>query len=177
VAADNVARLSLLSETVANVDFPDFFRTEYKLLVRFALSLGASPDLAADVAQTAFERALGAWDTIHYPRAWLRRVTQNELTRLYRAAARETLTDSPPDRSGAVSAAVAVELRTQARDVTAVLAALPPVQRSVMAWYYDGFADAEIAGELGITTDAVRQARSKARRKLRQSFGEGGDGT
>jgi RNA polymerase sigma factor (sigma-70 family) len=159
------------------MDFPDFFRTEYTPLVRFAMSLGADPDRAADVAQTAFERALEAWDsnTIRYPKAWLRRVTQNELTRLYRAAGRESLTDAPPEGSGAVSAALGAELRSQAREVTAVLAALPPGQRDVMAWTYDGFSDAEIGRELGITAEAVRQARSKARRKLRRSFRQGGD--
>jgi RNA polymerase sigma factor (sigma-70 family) len=157
------------------MDFPDFFRSEFKSLVRFAMSLGADPDLAADAAQTAFERALEAWDTIRYPKAWLRRVTQNELARLYRAAGRESLTDAPPEGPGAVSAALGAELRSQALDVTAVLAALPPGQCSVMAWTYDGFTAEEIARELGITAEAVRQARSKARRKLRQSFRQGGD--
>jgi DNA-directed RNA polymerase specialized sigma24 family protein len=87
-----------MSDTVSRVDFPDFFAAELKSLMRFARSLGADPELTADVAQTAFERAFPVWDTIRYPRAWLRRVAQNELTELARKAARETLTDSPPER-------------------------------------------------------------------------------
>jgi RNA polymerase sigma factor (sigma-70 family) len=159
-----------MSGTVSGVNFPEFFAAELKPLMRFARSLGADPELAADVAQTAFLRAFPVWDTLQYPRAWLRRVAQNELTELARKAGRETLTDSPPERAGAVSAAMAVELRAQSRDVLTVLAALPPKQRQVMAWSYDGFSAAEIARELGDTPETVRQSRSKARKSLRRSL-------
>jgi RNA polymerase sigma-70 factor (ECF subfamily) len=156
------------------VDFPEFFSQERRPLVRFVMSLGADADLAADIAQTAFERAFPIWDTIAYPRAWLRRVSHHELIRQARTAARETLTDTPPDRSSAISAALAVELHAQTRDVLAALASLPPKQRLVMAWSYDGFSDTEIACELGDTPAAVRQNHSKARKKLRRAFGQMG---
>jgi RNA polymerase sigma-70 factor (ECF subfamily) len=158
------------SETVANMDFPEFYARERTPLVRFVMWLGADADLAADVAQTAFERAFPLWATIQHPRAWLRRVSRNELIRLSRTAARETLTDAPPDRSAAISAALAVELRAETRDVLAALAALPPKQRLVMAWAYDGFSDGEIALELGDSPAAVRQNHSKARKKLRRAL-------
>lgn len=170
MAADEAWDSAVLSETVAGVDFADVFMTEQIPLMRFVISLGASPDLAADVTQTAFERAFPVWDTIQFPRAWLRRVAQNELTRVARQSARETLTDTPPERSSAVSAAIAVEQRAQAQDVLAALASLPPKQRQVMAWSFDGFSDAEIARELGDTPEAVRQNHSKARKKLRRSI-------
>jgi RNA polymerase sigma factor (sigma-70 family) len=170
VAAGDTRDASVLPGTVTNVDFPECFAAERKPLVRFVRSLGADPELAADIAQTAFERAFGMWDTIEHPRSWLRRVAQRELAEVARKARREKLTDSPPERSGAVSAAMAVELRAQSRDVLAVLAALPDKQRQVMAWSYDGFSAGEIARELGDSPEAVRQSRAKARKKLRRAF-------
>jgi RNA polymerase sigma factor (sigma-70 family) len=170
VAAGEARSASVLPGKAAHVNFPDFFAAERKPLVRFVTSLGADPELAADIAQTAFERAFGVWDTIEHPRGWLRRVAQRELGEAARKADRERLTGSPPDRAGAVSAAMAVELRAQSREVLAVLASLPEKQRQVMAWTYDGFSAAEIARELGDSAEAVRQSQSKARKKLRRDF-------
>jgi RNA polymerase sigma-70 factor (ECF subfamily) len=161
----------VLPGKAGHVDFPVFFAAERKPLARFVRSLGANPELAADIAQTAFERAFRAWDTIDHPRAWLRRVAQRELAETARKAGRERLTDSPPDRAGAVSAAMAVELQAQSRDVLAVLASLPVKQRQVMAWSYDGFSAAEIARETGDSAEAVRQNLARARKTLRKALG------
>jgi RNA polymerase sigma factor (sigma-70 family) len=110
------------------------------------------------------------WGTIDRPRAWLRRVAQREFVEAARKAGRERLTDSPPDRAGAVSAAMAVELRAQSRDVLAVLASLPEKQRKVMAWSYDGFSAAEIAREIGDSVESVRQNQARATKTLRRAW-------
>jgi RNA polymerase sigma factor (sigma-70 family) len=170
VAAGDSMTPSVLSAMLTGVDFEEFFAAERKPLIRFVRSLGAGPDLAADIAQTAFERALPAWGTIRHPRAWLRRVAQNELTRVARSSGRETPVESLPDRAGVLSAAMDVELRAQSRDVMAALAGLPTRQRQAMAWFYDGFTPAEIARELGDSPAAVRQNLSKARKKLQPSL-------
>jgi len=47
-----------------------------------------------------------------------------------------------------------------------LLAQLPPRQRQVLAWTYDGFTPEEIARELQISGEAVRQNLLRARRKL-----------
>ena len=54
--------------------------------------------------------------------------------------------------------------------LAAVIAGLPPKQRQVMAWHWDGFSDEEIAAELGDSADAVRKNRSRAMSKLRRSL-------
>ena len=162
----------MLSEIVVNVEFNAFYRAERVLLVRFVMFLGADPDTAEDIVQTAFTRAFPVWHTIRFPRAWLRKVAQSEYFGHCRAAARQTSLDAAPDRAdrpAGVSAAMALEQQAATREVLAAgIAGLPPKQRQVMAWHWDGFSDAEIAGQLGDSEAAVRKNRSRAMRNLRR---------
>jgi RNA polymerase sigma factor (sigma-70 family) len=166
--------LSVLSETVADVDFNAFYAAERRSLVRFVMFLGcADAGTAEDIAQTAFTRAFPVWNTIRFPQAWLRKVAQNEYWRHCRAAARETSLDADPDRadcSAGISAAMALEQQADTREVLAAIADLPPKQRQVMAWHWDGFSDAEIAAVLGDSATAVRKNRNRAMKSLRQAL-------
>ena len=66
---------------------------------------------------------------------------------------------------------MAMEEQAVTREVLAGgLAGLPPKQRQVMAWHWDGFSDAEIAAELGDSVTAVRKNRNRAVKNLRQSL-------
>jgi RNA polymerase sigma-70 factor (ECF subfamily) len=164
--------LTALPETVANVEFNAFYHAERVPLVRFVMFLGADPDTAEDIVQAAFTRAFPAWHTIRFPQAWLRKVAQSEYFGHCRAAARHTSLDAAPgraDRPAGASAALALEQQAETREVlAAVIADLPPKQRQVMAWHWDGFSDAEIAGELGDSEAAVRKNRSRAMKNLRR---------
>ncbi len=171
--------MSVLPETVADVDFVAFYRAERRSLVRFVMFLGcADADMAEDIAQTAFARAFPVWGTIRFPQAWLRKVAQNEFIRHCRAAARETSLEAAPeraDRVAGVSAAMALEQQADTREVLdAVIASLPPKQRQVMDWHWDGFRDAEIASQIGDSAAAVRKNRSRAMKKLRRSLAQVG---
>jgi RNA polymerase sigma factor (sigma-70 family) len=152
-------------------EFAEFFRAEHKRLVRFVIAVGASGDEAAEIAQVTFVKAFEGWDTIRAPRAWIRRVAVNELTAARRAARRETPQPTLPDAPAPVSTALAVELTEEARQVLAALQALPPGQRQVMAWIVDGFGAAEIARELGVSPESVRQSCAKARKNLGRFYG------
>lgn len=161
----------MLSRIVEVVDFPACYASERRSLIRFVMSLGcADADQAEDIVQTAFTEAFPIWDTIHYPRAWLRKVSQNELFRRRKAAAREAPSDQAPDRPGLASAALAVEQREETHMVLQALASLPDKQRQAMAWFYDDFSCAEIARELGEPPEAVRKNLSRARRNLMHSL-------
>ncbi len=149
-------------------DFADCYAREMPGLIWFVMSLGASAETAADVAQSAFADAFPVWLAIQYPRAWLRRVAQRGYGR---RGSRETPVESPPERPSPLPTANAVELRDEARTVLAALAALPPKQRQVMAWCIDGYSPAEIASELGADPAAVRQNLAKARKNLKQMLG------
>jgi len=54
----------------------------------------------------------------------------------------------------------------QRHEVLRVISQLPPRQRQVMAWTFDGYTPAEIAEILRLAPDAVRQSLAKARRAL-----------
>jgi RNA polymerase sigma factor (sigma-70 family) len=61
----------------------------------------------------------------------------------------------------------------QAR-VLGLLRLLPPRQRQVMAWVYDGYTPAEIATFLGLDPGTVRASLHKAREMLKYHLtGEG----
>lgn len=167
----------MLSETVTNVDFNAFYVSERKALVRFVMFLGCTDaDTAEDIVHTAFIRAFAAWATIRFPKAWLRKVAQNEYFRYCQATARETSLDAVP-AEGERGLAAAIALDHQARLLEVLAAAvsrLPPKQRLVMAWYRDGFSDREIARELGDSEVAVRKNRSRAMKNLRRYLSEDG---
>jgi RNA polymerase sigma factor (sigma-70 family) len=151
--------------------FAEFFRAEHKKLIRFVIALGADGDEAAEIAQVTFFKAFEGWDAIRAPRAWIRRVALNELTAARHAARRESPRSTLPDAPVPVSTALAVELTEEARQVLAALQGLPPRQRQVMAWIIDGFGAAEIARELGISPESVRQSHAKARKNLGRFYG------
>jgi hypothetical protein len=96
----------VLSETVTGVDFDTFYRAECKSLVRFVMWLGCSDaGTAEDIAQTAFIRALPAWETIQFPQAWLRKVAQKRIRAVLpccgqgNIAGRRARPDGPPGRN------------------------------------------------------------------------------
>jgi RNA polymerase sigma factor (sigma-70 family) len=154
-----------------DAEFAEFFRAEHKKLIRFVIAIGAGGDEAAEIAQVTFFKAFESWDLIRAPRAWIRRVAVNELTAARHAARRETPQATLPDAPVPVSTALAVELTEEARQVLAALQALPPGQRQVMAWIIDGFGAAEIARELGVSPESVRQSHAKARKNLGRFYG------
>ena len=169
VSSGTAAGWDQSATTLPQTDFAGCYAQELPGLIWFAISLGADPHRAADVAQSAFAEAFGAWEGIQYPRAWLRRVAG----RLYYRCLDnyETLVEAVPDRQGPLSAGSMAEFRDEARAVLAALADLPPKQRQVMAWSIDGFSPAEIAGELGTDPAAVRQNLAKARKHLKAQLG------
>lgn len=156
-----------------------FYLKEMPRLVLFVKTVSSSLDwhAAADVAQTAFELALPRWAGIRHPKAWLYKVARHEALARCEALGRELPAEVLPDRADEVSAALRAEWWDEQRAVIELLAALPPRQRDVMTWTVAGFADAEIAGALGMTTDAVKHNRLYARKNLRKRLGAGKEET
>ena len=170
-AGPDAGALPAGSGGLRDVEFAEFFRAEHKKLIRFVMANGADSDRAGEIAQMTFVKAFECWDAIRAPRAWIRRVAVNELTAARQAARRETPQATLPDSPVPMSPALAVELTEEARQVLAALQALPPRQRQVMAWIIDGFGATEIARELGISPESVRQSYAKARKNLGRFYG------
>lgn len=153
--------------------FAVFYAAELAALVRFAMRHGATVHEAADAAQAAFVQAYCRWDAIDRPRAWLRKVTYREFLRGVRV--RELSVEEPPETPGPLSPDAHVELDEETRSVYDCLARLPYTQRRVMSYHYDGFSHPEIATELGMTGEAVRQNVRRARKNLAELLKEGLD--
>lgn len=147
-----------------------FYEKEMPRLVLFVMTLSSSLDghAAADIAQTAFERALPRWPALRHPKAWLYKVAHNEALARAAAIAREMPADALPDQPDPMSAALAAEWRAEQREVMAHLRSLAPKQRQVMTWTLAGFSDAEIGEALNLSTDAVKQRRRDAKKNLRK---------
>lgn len=167
---------SAVSEKLGSVydaEITAFYGKEMPRLVLFVKALSSSLDghAAADIAQTAFERALPRWPGLRHPKAWLYKVAHNEAIARAAAIQREMPTEAIPDQPDQMSAALAAEWRAEQRDVMARLQTLAPKQRQVMTWTLAGFNDAEIAEALGLSTDAVKHNRHYARKNLRKRLG------
>lgn len=157
-------------------DFLDFLHAEYFEVVRFVMRYGATLPAAEDAAQQAFEigwrKALrGEWNQIDRPRAWTRKVALNCHVAQRRRPAEVSLAAVPdPPAQGPGHA----ELADQARDLIALLQLLDADCRTVFALLLDDVPGPEIAAELGLTPQRVRDLAKRARRELRKHW-EGGD--
>jgi RNA polymerase sigma factor (sigma-70 family) len=179
VEAGETWRRDLAGEMLAGVesreDIGAFYAREMERLVMFVKSTSTSLDwhAAGDVAQTAFERALPRWSSLTYPKAWLYKVAYREALARCAVLDRESPVDTMPDRADQVSAEQAAEWRDSQRRLWELVAGLPPKQRAVMAWTVGGFADAEIASVLELSTDAVKANRRYARKTLQKRLRSG----
>ena len=155
-------------EAVLAGEIAAFYDREMPRLVLSVKALSSSLDghAAADIAQTAYERALPRWPALRHPKAWLYKVACSEAIARAAAIAREMPAETLPDRPDPMPAALAAEWRAEQRDVMACLQALAPKQREVMTWTLAGFRDAEIGEALGLSADAVKQRRRDAKKNL-----------
>jgi len=148
-----------------HVEFSAFYREFVPALVAFVMWLGAPPHEAAEVAQEAMIEAFRHWSTIRYPQAWVRTVASRTFIRrlatVHEPAAEEALGSNPllPPQTQAAE-------WEQRHEVLRILGILPPRQRQVMAWTFDGYTPSQTAEELGLSPEAVRRSLARARKSL-----------
>lgn len=145
-----------------------FFRRDFPTLVAFLMKDGFSRDDAADATEEAMVEAHVQWDRIREPRRWVRTVARRHAIK---AARRRRRGVQKAVRGGWLSSAHDDRQRIAAVDehsrVVALLARLPGMQRSVMAYHIDGLTTAEIADALGLGAATVRSHLRHAREKLK----------
>lgn len=157
------------SNVASRAAFARCYEQQLTSVIRFIMRNGVSAHEAADIAQATFVLAYEAWHVIDHPPAWLRRVAHRQLLRL--RGSKEDPYATVPDLPGGRCPMAAVEIDEQEARVFEALGWLPTRQREVMAWTIDGFTPAEIAEELAITSDAVRQSLARARKNLKRALG------
>jgi RNA polymerase sigma-70 factor (sigma-E family) len=152
--------------------FDEFVTVRLGGLLRYATAVTADPHLAQDVVQDVLVRAHQQWGRIaaaDQPEAYVKRMVLNEYLSWRRRLGRRTqpasdeviAAASPPadDHADAVANRSAM---------TALIAALPPRQRAVLALrYFEGQSDAQIADVLGCSEATVRSHAARALATLR----------
>lgn len=155
----------------------NFYDTHYYRVVRFVLQNGASMEDAKDAAGEAFVESWtlmstdpARWLAITNKSAWIRTVALRKYRRpsghrmcprlLPRAEIPDLLCPGPGPSEVTAHTQVALQ----------ALRSLDEEPRVIMAFYLDGFATSEIAAELGITEQQVREVMKKARAMLRRAL-------
>ena len=153
-----------------------FYDTHYHRVVRFVMYNGASQEDAHDAAQEAFIESWalmssnpGRWQAITGKEAWIRTVALRRCRRPSGPRKRPlTAGDEIPDLPDPGPGHE--ELTVQAQEVLRALRALDEEARTVMAFDLDEIATADIARELDITQQRVRDVKKRARTILKQEL-------
>ena len=156
-------------------DFDGFYRREFPSMVALASSLGASPQVAEDLAQDAMVKAHRNWKKISQydnPGTWVRRVTINLATSSGRRKTSEikakirlknTASYMPPMSSPAPE------------PIWDAVAALPPKQRAAIALHYlEDRPVKQIAEILECSPSTAKVHLHKARTRLAEILGAEG---
>lgn len=142
----------------------------------YALQRLHDPDLAADITNTVFARALSALMTFEYrddaaAEGWLLAIARNAIIDHVRANRRLTILDADAYRRhlhatspDPASAAVAPDEREQLLDA---LGKLTATQQRIVLLRVQGWNGVEIAELLGMSHGAVRAAQHRAYARLR----------
>ena len=149
-------------------DVPAIFQRYKDPVYRLALSMTGSPADAEDVCQTVFLKLLEKGPELppDKARAWLFQVTANECRSLWRRLRRRPTV--PLEEALAVAAPDSEPLLRQ-------IMALPHGDQAVLyLHYYEGFSTREVGRLLHISQSAVTTRLQRARNKLKEQIGEGG---
>ncbi|MFE9240491.1 RNA polymerase sigma factor [Streptomyces sp. NPDC007007] len=149
--------------------YSDFFRSEFNILVRHVILLGATPEEAKDAAQSALIDLLQNWSTVQAPRPWSRKAAAHHFMRSDIKENRATQiarTEFTTRRGSDDSYSLRSPLEEWEFTINFVENHLVGVQRQVMAWYIDGFDPQDIAEQLSMASATVRSNLRHARKKL-----------
>jgi RNA polymerase sigma-70 factor (ECF subfamily) len=147
------------------LEFDEFFASTYPAIVRSAALVVGDREVARELAQDAFVKALVHWKrvrTYDRPEAWVRKVA---FRMALRAKGRE------PQR-GALSEPV-VSDRVADVDLLRVISQLPPMQRAAIALHYlDDLPVEEVAATLGCAPSTARVHLHRGRTRLAELLHE-----
>ena len=151
-----------------DADFTDFVTAQGARLLRLAELMTGDPHRAADLTQTALERAYLRWHRIESddPLAYVRRIIVNSYRDWWRLRRnREWSTDVVPERPDPRDVA---EQQAQQDLVRGALRTLTRRERQVVVLrFYADLSEAAIAAELRIAPGTVKSCLSRALGRLR----------
>lgn len=141
------------------LEFDEFFASTYPAIVRTAALVVGDWEVARELAQDAFVKALLHWKrvrTYDHPQAWVRTIA---FRMALRAKARE------PERGGLLEPAVFDA--TPDLDVLRAIAQLPRMQRAAVALHYlDDLPVDDVAATLGCAPSTARVHLHRGRERI-----------
>jgi RNA polymerase sigma-70 factor (ECF subfamily) len=170
VDENETADLPTASARRASLAFEDFYRAEYRTLVKALMMLGASLQDAEDVVAEVAEEILqkNRWNELDHPRSWCR---QAALHKYYDRRERDRQAPFRAVKGGHLTPESRVDIQLSLWEDTQwigqLLNTLPPAQREVMKLVLDQFKSVEIAKILGKTPDTIRKNLAHARIRLK----------
>ena len=146
--------------------FASFFHERFSKTVILLIAQGASRADAEDATQEAMIRAWQQWVSIESPRAWVSTVAH----RIYlkHVHARPKQGPALDESTCQVTAQSGLDAITDGQQVLHLLRALPPGQRTVAAFFYDGLTCEEIAELTGKPAATIRSQLRHAREALKE---------
>lgn len=151
-----------------DADFTAFVTAQGPRLLRLAELMTGDPHRAADLTQTALERAYLRWHRIESddPTAYVRRIIVNSYRDWWRRRrSREWTTDAVPELAEPWDVA---DRQAQQDMVNAALSTLTRRERQVVVLrYYADLSEAAIAAELRIAPGTVKSSLFRALNRLR----------
>jgi RNA polymerase sigma-70 factor, ECF subfamily len=158
----------------APIDFESFFRENYRPLTQGMLLLTGDRWEAEDLAQEAFTRVYHRWAQVSQtesPAGYLYRTALNLHRKRLRALAVRTRRSLSGERSTYESPAVIERL-----DILRAVAELPTAQKEALVLIdWIGFDVSEVAELLGIEAVSVRVRLHRARKTVRERYGDDDD--
>lgn len=143
-------------------DFLTFYREHFERAVRLGWLLCRSSIVAEDLAQDAFISLRSQFDEVQSPVAWLNRAIVNRARTWHRDQQRHR-------RKLAAVESEQPSLEAADLDLLNAVAGLPYRQRVVVvARYWGGWSEAEIAHALDCRPGTVKSLASRALSRLRQ---------
>jgi RNA polymerase sigma factor (sigma-70 family) len=152
--------------------FASFFQERSSKAVVLLISAGASRADAEDATQEAMIQAWQHWKSIREPAAWLRTVALRTWLKQCDMQRFMTIQLDNADRSTVLGPDLSI-FATEQQQVLRLLRALPPMQRAVVALFYDGAPCDEIAELLDVAEATVRSHLRHARRALKEMMATG----
>lgn len=143
--------------------FESFYRREYLPSLRLAWLLTGSRAVAEDVVHDALTAVYRSFDRIDAPSAYLRRAVVNTARSWQRDERRQR------NRATFLALEAAPDVLVGEGDLLRAVASLPYRQRAVIvARYWGGWSEAEIAEMLGCRPGTVKSLASRAVKHLRR---------
>ncbi|MBZ5675641.1 MAG: hypothetical protein LAP61_15480 [Acidobacteriia bacterium] len=146
-------------------EYGNIYQTGRERTIRFLLSRGAAPGLAADIAQSAWLRGWERLSQLRDPQmilTWINSIALNQFRRVIRVERlHQELQRSAQGNTSLDLAAI---------DVARILGACRPLDRMLLEAQMKGVTAKEMARAHGLTETAVRIRFLRARRSARKAL-------